>query len=72
MEGKKLYRDTQNKMLTGVCSGLAEYFNMDVNIVRLIVVVVTLITGGSAILAYIIAAIVIPEKPAAQPKSDSK
>lgn len=64
-EGKKMYRDTSNKMLAVVCSGMAEYFSMDVTLMRLLWVVVTLITGGTGVLAYIVAAIVIPEKPGA-------
>ena len=62
--GKKLYRCTTDKMLSGVCSGIAKYFGIDVTIVRLIWVLVSL---GSAsfpgLLIYIICAIVIPEEP---------
>lgn len=61
---KKLYRDTANEMLAGVCSGLAEYFGIDVTIVRLLWALVTLFSVGvGGILAYIICAVVIPEKP---------
>lgn len=62
MDGKRLYRDTSNKMICGVCSGIANYFNIDPTLIRLGWVVLTL-AGGSGILAYIIAAIVIPEDP---------
>ena len=58
---KKLYRNTQNKMIAGVCSGLAEYINIDPTIVRLIWALIAL--GGAGIIAYLIAAIIIPEKP---------
>lgn len=58
MEEKKLYKVMNNKMLCGVCSGFAAYFNMDVTVVRLILVVFCLL-GGSGILAYIIAAIIM-------------
>lgn len=58
---KKLYRNTNNKMVAGVCSGLAEYINIDPTIVRLIWALVSL--SGAGILAYLIAAIIIPEKP---------
>ena len=58
---KKIYRNTENKMIAGVCSGLAEYINIDPTIVRLIWALVGL--SGAGILAYLIAAIIIPEKP---------
>ena len=47
-------------MLCGVCGGIAEYFNVDPTLVRLGFIIVSLL-GGSGILAYIIAALVIPE-----------
>ena len=46
MNGKRLYRSESNRMLCGVCAGIAEYFNLDL--------------GGSGVLAYILAAIIIP------------
>jgi len=58
---KKLYRNTGNKMIAGVCSGLAEYLNIDPTIVRLIWALVGL--SGAGIVAYLIAALIIPEKP---------
>src|SRR5688500_12283836 len=61
---KQLYRSETNKMLAGVCGGIAEYFNADPTLVRVGAVVLILITGGAGILAYIIGAIVIPVKPA--------
>ena len=62
MNGKKLYRSTENKMLAGVCSGIADYFNIDPTLVRLGWLLFSLL-GGSGLLAYIIAAIIIPERP---------
>ena len=61
MNGKKLYRNTENKMLAGVCSGIADYVNIDPTLVRLGWVLFSLL-GGSGLLAYIIAAIIIPER----------
>jgi phage shock protein C len=61
-EPKKLYRDTEHKMLAGVCAGLAEYFNIDVTLVRLLVVAFTF-GGGAGLLAYVVAAIIVPPKP---------
>jgi len=58
---KKLYRNTSNKMIAGVCSGLAEYINIDPTIIRLIWALVGL--SGAGIVAYLIAALIIPEKP---------
>ena len=56
---KRLYKSRTDKKLCGVCGGIASYFEMDSSIVRLALVAFTLL-GGSGILAYIIAAIVIP------------
>ncbi len=59
---KKLYKSNQNKMLDGVCGGIAEYFGSDPTVVRLIWALFSLM-GGCGILAYIIAAIIIPRNP---------
>ena len=59
---KKLYKSNTNKMLEGVCGGIAEYFGVDPTIVRLAWVVFCAL-GGSGILAYIIAAFIIPSAP---------
>ncbi len=59
---KKLYRSVTDKMLGGVCGGIAEYFSIDSVIIRLIFVL-AVIFGGSGILAYIILWIIIPQKP---------
>ncbi len=61
MEPKRLYKSRGQRMLCGVCGGIAEYFNIDPTLVRLGVVVVSLAASG--ILAYIIAALIIPEPP---------
>lgn len=60
MSNKKLYKSSVNCMLCGVCGGIAEYFNIDPTLVRLVWVIITLM-GGAGILAYIIAAIIIPD-----------
>ncbi|MFO7448008.1 MAG: PspC domain-containing protein [Ignavibacteriaceae bacterium] len=59
---KKLYRSTKDKMIGGVAAGLAEYFDIDATIVR-VIFVVSLFLGGAGILAYIILWVVVPEKP---------
>lgn len=58
---KRLYKTSEGAMIAGVCAGLAEYLGIDVTLIRLGVVILTLM-GGSGLLAYIIAAIVIPDK----------
>lgn len=60
MENKRLYRSTTNCMLAGVCGGIAEYFNIDATLVRVAWVIFSCI-GLSGVLAYIIAAIIIPK-----------
>ena len=59
---KKLYRSNNDKMLCGVCAGIAEYFGVDPTLVRLLFVLFTVL-GGAGVLLYIIAAIVIPKEP---------
>jgi len=59
---KHLYKSRKNKMLAGVCGGIAEYFDVDPVLVRIIFIVFT-IFGGFAVLAYIIGAIIIPFPP---------
>ena len=58
---KHLYRSSRNKVIAGVCSGLAEYFDVDPVMVRLIWVILTLL-GGSGILLYIIFWIIVPKR----------
>ena len=57
---KRLYKSKINKMLCGVCGGIAEYFNLDPTLIRLVWAVFCAL-GGSGIIAYIIAAIIIPD-----------
>lgn len=59
---KKLYKSNSDKKLAGVCAGLAEYIGMDPTAVRLLWALATIFAGLS-IFAYIVAAIIIPEKP---------
>jgi phage shock protein C len=58
---KKLYRSSKDRVLWGVCGGLAKYFNTDPVIVR-VIFVVTIFFGGLGIIAYIIMAIVVPKE----------
>ncbi|GGH13534.1 PspC domain-containing protein [Mucilaginibacter phyllosphaerae] len=59
---KKLYRDEQHKTVGGVCAGLAEYFNIDVSIVRVLFVLAVCLKGVG-VLPYIILWIVLPKRP---------
>ena len=61
-DGKVLTRSRDNRIVAGVCAGLAEYLNVDVNLVRVVVALLTLFTVGTGILAYLIAWAVIPEE----------
>ncbi len=61
MVEKRLYRSRENKMLCGVCGGIGEYFNVDATLIRLLFVLFG--CTGSGIVAYIIAAIIIPDRP---------
>ncbi len=61
MEQKKLYRSNTNKMIAGVCGGVAEYINIDPTIVRLLWALFGL-AGGTGVVIYIIAAIIMPSQ----------
>lgn len=60
MEPKKLYRSKTNRFLCGVCGGLGEYMNIDPTIIRLILILIGF--TGAGIVAYFIAAIIIPDE----------
>jgi phage shock protein C len=59
---KVLARSRQGRMAGGVCAGVAEYFGLDVTLVRVIVAVIAVITGGAGVLAYLAAWAIIPEE----------
>jgi phage shock protein C len=60
---RKLYRSRQNRVIFGVCGGLAEYFGIDTTIVRLIFVLGVLFGFGSFAFLYLILFFVVPEEP---------
>ena len=66
---KKLYRNTKEEKIAGVCAGLAEYFGIDPTLVRLAWAFLVL-CAGTGVLAYIVCALVIPEKPDEIPTVD--
>ena len=57
---KRLYRSRDNRMLAGVCGGLAKYFGMDPVLGRVLAVVTIVLSFSLAVLAYIILALVVP------------
>ena len=59
---KRLHRNNQGKRIAGVCAGLADYFDIDVTLVRIAFIFAT-IAGFSGFLAYVILWIVVPVKP---------
>ena len=60
---KKLYRSKRNKIIAGVCGGLAEYTNIDPTVMRVLFVIITVFTGILlGIIAYVALAIIIPAK----------
>ncbi len=59
---KRLYKSNVDKKLDGVCAGIGEYFNVDPTVIRLLWVLATLF-AGAGVLAYIVAAIVMPRNP---------
>ncbi|MGD9761133.1 MAG: PspC domain-containing protein [Candidatus Izemoplasmatales bacterium] len=60
-EKRRLYRDTENQKIFGVCSGLSDYFDLDVTLVRVLWLVAVLV-GGTGLLLYFILAIVVEPK----------
>lgn len=62
MERKRLFRSTTDKKIGGVCGGLAEYFDMDPLLIRLLFIILVIVAGGGVLL-YIILWIITPEKP---------
>lgn len=59
---KKLFRSISDKKLAGVCGGVAEYFGIDSTLVRLGWAALTLFSCGTGIIAYVVAALIIPEQ----------
>lgn len=59
---KKLYKSRTDRKISGVCGGLAQYFNMDSTLIRLLWILFVLF-GGSGVLAYVICALIIPDEP---------
>jgi phage shock protein C len=57
---KILVRSRKGRMVAGICAGIADYYGLDVTLVRVIVTVVSIVTGGAGALAYLAAWMIIP------------
>lgn len=66
MEPKKLYR-SNNRIFGGVCAGIAEYFNIDPTVIRILYLILSLFTVGfPGLIIYLILLLIIPNKPFAE------
>lgn len=63
MATRQFFRSSSDKVIAGVCGGLASYFNIDVKLVRISMVVLALASGGTVGVGYLLAMFVIPEQP---------
>ncbi|HTX79516.1 MAG TPA: PspC domain-containing protein [Longilinea sp.] len=68
---KRLYRSTTERMLGGVCGGIAQYFNIDPTLIRLLFVLCLFVTAGTMFFIYLVMMIVIPEEPLLPPTNPS-
>ncbi len=60
---RKLYKSTSERIIDGVCGGIAEYFEVDASVIRLVLIAMSIISFGAGVLFYIIAMLVIPAAP---------
>ncbi len=63
VQQKRLYRSEKNKVIAGICGGIAEYFGADLDLVRILFVVLLIVSFGTAAIAYLIAWVIIPKRP---------
>lgn len=64
MERRRLYRSNSDRMIAGVCGGLADFFNIDPSVMR-IIFVLFLLLGGNGLLIYLVLWLIVPLEPAA-------
>ena len=64
---RRLERSSTDRVLVGVCGGLAQYLNLDPTLVRILTVVLTVVTGGTPVLLYVVAALLMPERATGAP-----
>lgn len=60
---KRLYRSRKERMVSGVCGGIAEYFGLDPTLVRVGWVILSVFTVGTGFIGYIVMAVIVPEAP---------
>jgi phage shock protein C len=65
-EPRKLYRSQSQRMIAGVCGGLADYFNVDATLIRVLFLLLT-VFGGSGLVIYIVMWIIVPDARKAPP-----
>jgi len=59
---KRLYKSDTNKKVSGVCAGIADYFNLDPTLIRILWVVLTLCSVGLGLFAYVLCALIMPNQ----------
>jgi phage shock protein C len=59
-EPRKLYRSQSQRMVAGVCGGLAEYFNLDATLIRVLFLILA-VFGGSGLIIYLVMWIIVPD-----------
>lgn len=64
-ENKKLYRSRNDRMVSGVCGGLGDFFGIDSTLIRVIFVLLA-VFGGSGIVIYLVMLLIVPEEPLAE------
>jgi len=64
---RRLYRSRSDRMISGVCGGLAEYLSLDPTLVRVGVVLLAIVSQGGIVIAYLVMSIVVPEEPLEDP-----
>ncbi len=62
---QRLVRPREGRMIAGVCRGFAEFFDLDVAVIRIVWALVTFFGAGAGLIAYVIAWIIMPEEPKA-------
>jgi len=72
MTGKRIYRSVKERKIGGVCGGLGEFLDVDPTIIRLLWAIMTIISFGVGIIAYLVAWIIIPERQESSPKKAKK
>ena len=70
-EYRKLYRSRNDRMISGVCGGLGEFFGIDPTLIRIIFILL-LIFGGSGLIIYLVMLLIVPEEPLAEVSQAAK